>query len=98
MAKLHEIEKIKLILFNEDQLVLFDSLAKPLAFLDEKEMNNSSYQMASITNNYKLAKKNEKSFRVSYHIIKNGVKETEINKKVWGLVNKKFDLGEATCF
>ena len=92
LAKLHEIEKIKLILFNDDQLVLFDSLAKPLAFLDQREMNNSSYQMASITNNYKLAKKNEKSFRVSYHRIKNSVKENEINKRLLGLVNKKFDL------
>ena len=92
LAKLHEIEKIKLILFNDDQLVLFDSLAKPLAFLDHREINNSSYQMATIMNNYKLAKKNEKSFKVSYHRIKSAVKETEINRRLLGLVHNKFDI------
>lgn len=40
VKKLMEIEKLKYILLNEDQLNLFNCIEKPILFVDEKIKNN----------------------------------------------------------
>ena len=38
LSKLQEIDKLKLILLDEDQLILFNYLAKPILYFDENKM------------------------------------------------------------
>ena len=77
LQKLHEIEKLKLLLLNEDQLVLFDSISKPVLDIDDErfESNSNASLMTKLIKNYK-EKKDMKSILRSYKTL--GANRTEI--------------------
>ena len=94
LAKLKEFEKLKLILLNEDQLALFDSLSKPMLDLKEHKIfqkceNQPSMKMLKLLKNSQSARKNKeillKSFR---NLQKKHQKnyEDEINKRLINLL------------
>ena len=64
LRKLHEIEKMKLTIFNTDQLMVFNSITKPIVFTDEEkitflnsdEYENSAVRMSKMIRNYKSRK------------------------------------------
>lgn len=98
LAKIQEIEKLKLILLNEDQLILFDSLAKPMASLnnyedeeDRENGSNSSFRMTTLTTNYKKANRDEKRFVVSYNNIRNASDGNPINQRLLDLLRKNLE-------
>ena len=41
LRKIQEIEKMKMVLFNEEQRILFNMIDKPMIYLDEKKENSS---------------------------------------------------------
>ena len=55
LQKLHEIEKLKLLLLNEDQLVLFNSISKPFFEIDDDrfDANSHAFVMTKLIKNYK---------------------------------------------
>ena len=73
VTKLHDLEKLKILLLNEDQLVLFNYLSKPAIAFDEKEhylhgnsLNESHMVMSklrSVHNTKKTASQIEECFR-----------------------------------
>ena len=57
VEKLHDLEKLKILLLNEDQLLLFNYLSKPLISFNEKErtiqednLNQSNIKMSKLMN------------------------------------------------
>jgi len=93
LLKIHEIEKIKLILFNEDQLVLFDSISKPLLFFDldlskkELEIEDSSKKMSKMIKNYKLKSLDEKKIEESFKNLHYCLERDPMNERLLKLVN-----------
>ena len=73
VTKLHDLEKLKILLLNEDQLVLFNYLSKPAIAFDEKEhdlhgnsLNESHMAMSklrSVHNTKKTANQIEECFK-----------------------------------
>ena len=94
LTRLHELEKLKLILFDEDQLVLFNSLSRPLINISEELLEDSkispNMKMSQLIEGYKK-KKDLISTRKSFQKIKNKSKDHDtIDKRLMNLVDDKF--------
>ena len=96
LKKIHEIEKLKLIILNEDQLVLFNSLAKPLIYLEDAPETiksyegNSALKMTHYIKNYKDNSRKTK-FDLSYENIVKFSNLNEMNKRLLDLVDKNIE-------
>ena len=93
---LHEVENLKLILLNEDQYILFDSIVKPFIKFDQEDEAESSLLRSSSTlsNRYKK-KKDIKSKIQAYENISNkeGIKD-EINQRLLGLIDRRIEFSQ----
>lgn len=95
--KIHEINKLKIICFNEDQLLLFNTLSKPLLII-EKEIDNQKQknkfpEMRLSTILHKSEKSNFdlKRFEMAYQRVKQSEKDQEINKRLINLVDSNLN-------
>ena len=97
LTKIHEIEKLKLLLLNQDQLVLFDSISKPMALIDEtaetpfNEDQLSSIKMTNLIKDYKVSNKRKTIFSNSYEKIKLELTNNTMNKRLMELVDKNIN-------
>ena len=98
LAKLKEFEKLKLILLNEDQLIIFEGLSNPMLNLEEKQIflnyeNQPSIKMLNLIKNYQRAKQNKEILAKSLINIKknqNKYYEDQINQRLISKYKKKF--------
>lgn len=97
LKKIHEIEKIKLTIFNEDQLMLFDYISKPLVRINESDIKsknyietNSSLRMTNIIDKYKEGEKkiNQKSLKN----IKKNLENDKMNERLLHLIEHPKNL------
>ena len=92
LRKLKEIEKLKLVIFNEDQRVLFQSLSKPMLPIKDKaglflRKERSSAKMASMIVRCKLANKNKKKWLESYENVNNAKESSDLNVRLLELLD-----------
>lgn len=96
LRKLKEIEKLKLVIFNEDQRVLFQSLSKPMLPIKDKTgtslklyylKKKSSAKMASMIMRYKLANRDKEKWLESYKTVNNAKDSSDINVRLLELVD-----------
>jgi hypothetical protein len=86
LHKIHDIEKLKILLLDPDQLALFNCLTKPLIFSDIDFTNLadiSETRMSLIINNYRK----KKDLTLSYERVL--AKNSEINQKLISFVDEK---------
>ena len=96
LRKIQEIEKMKLVLFNEDQRILFNMIEKPMIYLDEngqllsQETGSGQLKMSRIINSATIMDENrmKKIFErlTSMH---QSDEMTMIDKRLMDLVEKK---------
>ena len=93
LPKLHEIEKLKLLLLNEDQLVLFDSISKPFLEIDNDrfDANSNASFMTKLIKNYK-EKKDINSIQRSYKRLQANQTTNPLNDKLIRLIDDKIKL------
>ena len=93
LSRIHEIEKIKLVIFNQDQLVLFDSISKPLVRIDEKEEqkniteDSSPMAMSKMIKEYKSMNHDEIRWHQCYKNVRNA-QDDEINRRLLQIIGK----------
>ena len=81
LQRLQDIEKLKFLLLNEHQLVLFDFLDKPMIWIDENK------EKAAIES--KMSSNEFKAF-TSYQELENKVDCDQIDNKLKLLIGKRF--------
>ena len=91
LTKIHEIEKLKRILLNQDQLVLFNSLAKPLVLIEDNDCSFDEKQLSFIKNStliseFKANPRGKTIFRNSYDKVKCSITKSKKNKRLMNLV------------
>jgi len=93
LQKLHEIEKLKLLLLNEDQLVLFDSISKPVLDIgdDGFDVNSHASLMTKLIKNYK-DKKDMNSILRYYKTVDTNRTTNPLNDKLISLIDDKIIL------
>ena len=95
LRKVKEIEKLKILLLNENQLNLFDSLSKPMLYAKNLLSNHQdiltqglSFRMSSLIKNCKKVHQNNQKMYASYE---NVLKETDgnnyINQRLLDLID-----------
>ena len=96
LQKIHEIEKMKLIIFNKEQLMLFNSITKPLVFIDEQdkmilgsEPDSSAVRMSKMIKNYKSRKITQKELEQSLKELEKQDENNQVNQRLMKLVNDK---------
>lgn len=96
LQKIHEIEKIKLIIFNKDQLMLFNSITKPLVFIDEQDKMlssehgcSSAVRMSRMIRGYKSRKITQLELQQSLKTLEKQNENTQMNQRLMRLVNDK---------
>lgn len=92
--RLKELERLKLILFNQDQLIIFNSLAKPLLEVYEEvgddELKSSVSIMSAMLKSSSLKNIDEKTFLNSYKRVKLKISEDDdMNKRLINLLNSQ---------
>lgn len=96
LLKIHEIEKIKLTIYNEDQLMLFDSISKPFFvtgkedfFIKIKEefWLSTSKKMAFMIDDYK--NRRQSKYADSLKKVKADSINSEVNKRILKLIENK---------
>lgn len=85
LLKIHEINNLKMILFDDDQLLLFNHLSKHIVTVPDNEENNDDPIQISV--GHLMAQqiqdsKNFSCFADSYKHVLNNEKESLINKKL----------------
>lgn len=96
LRKLHEIEKMKLTIFNTDQLMVFNSITKPIVFTDEEkitflnsdEYENSAVRMSKMIRNYKSRKITTKNLAEAFKALEKQDDYYHINQRLMKLVNE----------
>lgn len=96
LKKVQEIEKMKLVLFNEDQRILFNMIDKPMIYLDEngqflsQETGSGQLKMSRITNSATIMDENrmKKIFERLTSMHQND-EMTMIDRRLMDLVEKK---------
>lgn len=90
LLKIHEIEKIKLVVFNEEQLVLFDSISKPFFVGGEENIINSKEEIMISTSKkmaFMIDKKRRKSkCNEALKKVKNESRNSEVSKRILKLI------------
>ena len=97
LKKIHEVEKLKLIMLNEDQLILFNSLSKPIVFLEDgattknkKYEGNSALKMTNYIKNYSDIRRKSK-FNNAYENVMKLSTFNEFNRRLMELVDQNID-------
>ena len=88
LLRLQDIEKIKRIMFDEDQLILFDYLSKPVVVLEEEEeFKEISMSPRMIVRN----KKNDLKINLaeSYRKVASNKENSNVNKRMIMLIDDK---------
>ena len=99
LKKIQEIEKLKIILFNEEQTTLFNLLDKPLVYLDENNEENNendkSLRMDASKRMTKLLHSNTYASRLQlkkifehFEMLEKKSQLTEIDRRLMSLVNE----------
>ena len=88
LRKLQEIEKLKMVLLNEKQLILFNVLAKPLVYLDKEKLNKlaGSYTIAEVLSS-KLKNRGLKDTVNFYENKENARAFTEVDKRLMKMLD-----------
>ena len=91
LKKLQEIEKLKLVLLNEDQLYFFNLLSKPMINLDENELEEDSAKLKD--RRFKFSMKEELPLRKdklieNYQKMKFKTNISEIDKRIIKLLDE----------
>lgn len=95
LSKLKELEKLKLILFNEDQLILFESLTKPMLYFEKDQVYQkyefqSSIKLRKILNQYRKTEIDQIKFLKALNNIKNDQKSkinpNDFNSRLLNLI------------
>ena len=93
LQRLHEIEKLKLTLLNKDQLMIFNSITKPLIFVDDEDKSlsyldqgNSAARMSKMIRGYKSRKITGKDLEESITKLD---ERNPINERLMNLMNKQ---------
>ena len=89
LIKLHEIEKLKILLMNEDQLLLFDSITKPMIDIEDENvegMSEGTQMITKIMKKYK-GKKDLDEIMKSYKTIRDNQDNNPLNKKLISLLS-----------
>ena len=94
LNKIQELEKLKLILLDSDQLYLFNMVTKPMIGTElcereeEKHSNNPTMKLSELIMSYKSSKKNEGQ-RI-YERISGDLAKNEINKRLIQFIDAKY--------
>ena len=92
ITKLHDLERLKIILLNEDQLVLFNYLSKPLITVDaiekyhNSDLNPSHMKMSKLMN---TCQKSAVDIEESYKRINTSVDNDKINIRLMELFDER---------
>ena len=96
LRKIQEIEKMKMVLFNEEQRILFNMIDKPMIYLDEKKENSSEelgsghLKISRITNSATTMDENKmKRFFERMTSMQRNDEMTIIDRRLMDLVEKK---------
>lgn len=97
LKKSHEVEKLKLIMLNEDQLILFNSLSKPLVLLGDSQSQSSgktqkseissALKMTNYIKNYSDIRRKSK-FNMAYENVMRLSTFNEFNRRLMELVDQ----------
>ena len=91
LEKLHEIDKIKYLLLNPQQLLLFQLISKPEILTDEddhEKNNNAEYLIASIMKKYEDASDEKiEELVIYYNEIKNKAGKKDLDSRLLELLN-----------
>ena len=95
ITRLRDLEKLKILLLNEDQLLLFDYLSKPLIGLDKKNpflkqesLNPSHIQMSKLMG-FQKSQRSGREIGESYQRVKHTKNTSEINHRLIELFDQK---------
>ena len=95
ITRLRDLEKLKILLLNEDQLLLFDYLSKPLIGLDKKNpflkqesLNPSHIQMSKLMG-FQIRQRSGREIGESYQRVKHTKNTCEINHRLIELFDQK---------
>jgi len=88
LKRVQDIEKLKYLLLNENQIALFDVLEKPMIFVDEKMTKKQRYSMI-ISHQTAMNDKMHQAFEF-YQNLETKKNLNSINKKLFDLVHDKF--------
>ena len=91
LGKLHEIEKLKILLMNEDQLMLFDSITKPMIEIEDENnegISEGTQTITKIMKKYK-GKKDLESIMKAYKTIRDNQENNPINKRLVSLLSDR---------
>ena len=92
LTRLHEVEKLKLILFDEDQLILFNSLSRPMVNLHNNhslQSKNFNMKMSNLIEGYKKKKDGVSKAKALKNIINRCSANDLINKRLLNLMDLK---------
>lgn len=94
LQRIHEMEKLKMLLLNERQLCMFNYLTKPLIFVDNSnntsiQPRNSAYKLATVMR--KINQKNERNenFMNYYSETQKNMKENEIDRRLIEFIDQR---------
>ena len=92
MLKLQEIDKLKYIMLNPEQLALFNLLEKPIIHLrDNPEEKNTLIRLSNLFMNIKKEKNNQEIMNYYKLLLKNEQK-SEINKRILKLLEDQMEF------
>ena len=93
IKKIHDLEKLKILLLNEDQLLLFNHLSKPLITFDQEEpviigrnIRKSNLKMSRLMN-FSCITKTGSEIEQSYKRVMEGKKSDKINQRLIELLD-----------
>ena len=99
MKKLHEIEKLKMILLNKKQRALLQIIAKPLIYVEEDNNNKECVYLdiqnsvkQSLTMTLKKRFHRRKSLKEYLKWVEKDSQKNPISKRLLGLVKKEMDI------
>ena len=89
LKSLHEIEKIKLILFDEDQYIIFDKISKPYGPVNLKDKDLQLNKM-TLKLEYLKEKKRDKNAKIKAYqrILKRSEEFEGIDKRIIDLIDQ----------
>ena len=90
LQRIQDIEKLKYLLLNENQIALFNILEKPMIYVDEiRNPNRTSLSLILGPKRIKTQIQVQQAFEY-YQELEKGREMDEIDKKLFHLVDKRF--------
>jgi len=95
VKKLQEIEKLKTIIFDENQLKLFNFISKPLVYLNDDQVNKKFTKTRTVKIDLNLKQENDRDMvtNLLHHFeqLKNEEKLTEVDKKLLDCLDRDLE-------